>query len=91
MMWIFCYDIENDRKRQEVFRLLSANGTPLQYSVFEILQSTAQVHRLFLSCQYIIDEHDSLRVYPACRWCRQNIIKLGIRKGYTELPDYFIV
>lgn len=89
-LWLVCYDISDHRKRAKVHKLLKNHGQPLQYSVFACeLDSGAKQH-LRNELAAIIDTGDSIRWYPQCAWCREQIMLLGTAQQ-TDSTDYFIV
>jgi CRISPR-associated protein Cas2 len=69
-MWMVCYDVTDDRRRQAVARALSALGERVQYSVFECDFTPEEAHRVLGRLAEQLDPaSDSLRAYPLCRWC----------------------
>ncbi len=68
------YDISNNRRRRKLHNKLKDFGTPVQYSVFECLLSAAELQRMKTAVQKIIKPRlDSVRYYPLCQRCLQNV------------------
>ncbi|MFN9707684.1 MAG: CRISPR-associated endonuclease Cas2 [Burkholderiales bacterium] len=62
--WIVCYDIKDSKRLQRVHRQMIKWGVPLQYSVFLVQASSAQLHRLMLTLEGQIDTSaDDVRAY----------------------------
>ena len=62
--WIVCYDIKDSKRLQRVHREMMKWGVPLQYSVFLVQASSAQLHRLMLTLEgHINTSADDVRAY----------------------------
>ncbi len=62
--WIVCYDMADRRRLARIFRLLKANGIPLQYSVFLVHASTLEMGQLEEKIRQLINhEEDDVRAY----------------------------
>ena len=89
-LWIVAYDISNDRHRSRVERCLLAVGERVQWSVFEAFLTPEGQRRLQAELDPWIDpDTDSLRWYPLCLWCQQEIEWLG--KGRRTTDDWLLV
>lgn len=63
-IYLACFDIENDKARRRVSRLLLTYGERVQYSVFEIIvKNDAMLSDIKRNCQKEIDIEDSVRFY----------------------------
>ncbi|KGY10360.1 CRISPR-associated endonuclease Cas2 [Vibrio sinaloensis] len=63
-VYLVCFDIENDKKRRRLSKLLLSYGERVQYSVFEItLKSDASLKTLTKQCKRHVEQGDSLRFY----------------------------
>ena len=79
--WLVTYDITDDRIRMRVFKLLKKNGVPVQYSVFFVHASAAQMGILMGRLGTLIDKGaDDVRAYrlPEDPW--------KVTMGATILP-----
>jgi len=62
--WVVCYDIRERRRLLRVHRYMKKRGVPLQYSVVLVQASPAQLHRLMLELEDLIDASaDDVRAY----------------------------
>ena len=67
MLWIICYDIADDRRRNRIAKALLGYGERVQESVFECHLDNAQLRRLQAELRPLLDENaDRLRYYPLC-------------------------
>ena len=89
--WMVCYDIADDKRRDQVAELLSVRGERVQYSVFECRLSSAELASLTEALREVIDaKEDTVRFYPLCAWCRQRTRWQG-RRSEATLPAYQVV
>lgn len=80
--WIVTYDIHDPRCGVKVHRLLAGWGLPLQYSVFVVPASAAELQQLMQALDELIDPvTDDVRAY---RWPEQAEVHL---LGRPLLPD----
>jgi CRISPR-associated protein Cas2 len=62
--FLICYDIEDDRRRNRVARMLLGWGRRVQYSVFEVAcVREADLERLKRELENIRENGDSIRIY----------------------------
>ncbi len=62
--WLVCYDIADRKRLVRVFKLLKSNGIPIQYSVFLVRASPAEMERLEQKITRLIDPRaDDVRAY----------------------------
>lgn len=63
--WLICYDIANPKRLRRFHRYVRSLAQPVQYSVFYIEGSRAQLGRLVKDLAGRINlKEDDLRVYP---------------------------
>jgi len=80
--WVVTYDIREPQRGVRVHRFLKRHGIPLQYSVFTVPASAAELHQLIKQLEGLIDPNeDDLRAY---RWPEQAEVHL---LGSSLLPD----
>lgn len=80
--WLVAYDIADRRRLGRVFRLLKKHGVPVQYSLFAVPASAAQMGALVVQIAQLIDpREDDVRAYclPASGAC--------VTLGAALLPD----
>ena len=64
--WVVTYDIRDAKRGIAVHRYMKKQGVPLQYSVFMVEASSAQVQKIMLELEDLIAVHvDDVRAY---RW-----------------------
>jgi CRISPR-associated protein Cas2 len=91
MFTIVSYDIVNDKRRTQVFKLLKGYGTHVQYSVFECHLSASQFAKLGAELRRLIDLNvDSVRCYRLDATAAQRTEIVGIGR-ITVDPAYYMV
>lgn len=84
--WIVTYDITDKKRGSAVYRFMKKRGVPVQYSVFLVEASAAEMHKLMLALEEIIAVHaDDVRAYrwpvqPECHYL-----------GKSMLPDDVLI
>lgn len=74
---VIAYDIECDRRRRKVSKLLEASGVRVNKSVFECLLAEKQLEKLKKSIEKRIVRGDSVLYYRLCRSCIENVERTG--------------
>lgn len=70
-VYLVCYDISDDRLRDEVSRVLEAYGNRVQRSVFEVaLRGEAAREALSAELRAVLGETPEVRFYRLCERCR---------------------
>ncbi len=79
MRYLICYDIEDDKHRNRLVKVLEQYGERVQYSVFEVQlpPSLLKTLRKRLVAQKIIGKRDSLLIYPLCESCYPKVERTG--------------
>jgi len=88
-LYVFCYDVSDDRVRAKLATTLEDKGTRVQESVFELWLTVPQATRLGRSLSALLDPGDSLRVYGITRG------NLGMAQAYgrggpPDPGDYYL-
>ena len=74
---LLCYDIRDPKRLRRVHAHVRKHGIPLQYSVFYLEKSNAEVTLLLRELEGIIDTGvDDIRVYTISRY--EDIETLGV-------------
>ncbi|MDE0301294.1 MAG: CRISPR-associated endonuclease Cas2 [Candidatus Poribacteria bacterium] len=82
MLYAVAYDITNDRRRNQVAKILLDFGRRIQYSLFECNTDRRAYLRLQDRLQDAINpKKDTVTFYHLCRSCEKGIERLGIEKG----------
>lgn len=77
-LYLFAYDIPNDKRRTKIHKILSGFGQWTQYSVFECFLNKRELVLLRSKIHSVIDEaEDSIRMYPICEADRKDIETIG--------------
>ena len=83
------YDIENDRRRTKIHKLLEGYGLAVQYSVFECFISEDDYAEMRMRLQKLLDpKHpiDTVRYYVLCRTCVERVEVDGSRAFEVASP-----
>ena len=83
------YDIESDRRRTKIHKVLKGYGTAVQYSVFECFISEDDFETLHYRLQQLLDPNhpdDSIRYYFLCRACVEKVEIDGNRSFDVTSP-----
>jgi CRISPR-associated protein Cas2 len=90
MRYIVSYDISDNKLRSRVVKVCEAYGQRVQKSVFEFDIDKDQLTELVGELDKArvgnkTRDSDSVRVYPLCAECSENVVVLGNRPDiYTE-------
>ena len=91
MFVLISYDIQDDKKRMKVSKLLENYGTRVQYSVFECLITREQLKTIKEKTKKIIDLNtDSIRFYSICESCVSRIEITGVGEVSKDIDFYII-
>ena len=71
--WMIAYDISDHRHRRLIHKILKDHGQRVQYSVFECELSKKQLQNLRTRLSDFLEDGDSIRWYPQCRWCQSRM------------------
>lgn len=88
--WMIAYDIDDDGIRRRVFNILKNYGMRVQYSVFECRLKDNQFGSLRIQLTELLESTDSLRWYPLCRWCQDEIFWQGQGKPAADDEGFVI-
>ena len=98
MLVLISYDIEDDRLRVKLAKLLEGHGRRVQFSVFECHLSTSEYEALLQRLQAFYADVSaaetptrfSVRCYRLCRACEQRIDIVGEGEVSTD-PGYYLI
>ncbi len=90
MLYIICYDIEEDKLRNRVSRILQGFGRRVQKSVFECELDDKSLQRLKkqLEKSFKAGPEDSIRIYQICQTCKMKALGLGNLGLTLKEKDY---
>ena len=86
MFVVISYDIQNDKRRGRIFKVLKNFGQWMQYSVFECEVDKMNLLKLKDRLDRLIDaeENDSIRFYFLCESCKRQVERVGGEKPRKE-------
>ena len=93
-MYIISYDIENDRIRRKIAKVLENYGKRVQYSVFECNLTSNHFEKLYAKISVLMQEEEkgSIRIYNICRSCEKRIVVIGVESdALMEIREDTIV
>ena len=74
MFYVISYDIPDDRRRNQLAKVLKGFGNRVQYSVFEAHLNKRQYEALKRAVENLIEpSEDSVRYYVLCSACADRI------------------
>ena len=77
MFYIVSYDIPDDKRRNNVAKVLLDFGERVQYSVFECIMDDVLHEKMTSRLRKIIKKEDSIRIYTLCAKCEKTIMVIG--------------
>jgi len=70
VIYMFCYDISDDKRLRKTSKFLENYGLRIQYSFFQCEISRDNVEKIIKGVKKIINKReDSFFVYPLCNKC----------------------
>jgi CRISPR-associated protein Cas2 len=88
MIYLITYDIDDDKERDKISKVLENYGIRVQESVFECNLSSVNYKEVVERISKIISEGANIRFYPICKECYSkaagfgNLVQLPGLKGY---------
>jgi len=90
--YLICYDVVNDRRRNQVAHLLEGYGLRVQKSVFECVLTEHQYEMLHRKLHRAIHaSEDQVRFYPLSAHTRRKVEILGLQPHRQIDDETFIV
>ena len=91
MFYVISYDIPDDRRRNQLAKVLKGFGTRVQYSVFEAHLTRSQFEQMKQAVNGVINtDEDSVRYYALCRACTRQI-EVPAGGDVTTAPETIVV
>lgn len=92
MLYLICYDIVQDSRRNRVAKLLEAYGLRVQKSVFEVMLTAEQYQKLQKRLGWLIaPDTDQIRFYPLTKRSQAKAMILGVQPERAIADGTFIV
>jgi len=81
MLYLISYDIEDNRQRTKVARILGSYGERVQFSVFECDLDAQELKDLLraLRTKITLKDTDSIRIYSLCEKDEKKTIFIGAK------------
>lgn len=81
MLYLISYDIEDNRERTKLARILGSYGNRVQFSVFECELDAQELKELVkkVRSRIKLSETDSIRTYSLCEKDEKKTIYLGAK------------
>lgn len=86
---VIAYDIEDDKKRRTVVKLLQPWGTRVNKSVFECFLSDTELTKLKDKLKKIRKGDDSILVYRLCVDCIDKVERYGFQVPLRDVVKIF--
>ena len=68
--YVVAYDVADDKRRQQMVKVLEALGTRMNYSVFECMLTDIQYRQMCEKIEKIVQrKEDWVNIYPLCTEC----------------------
>ncbi|MDX2240084.1 MAG: CRISPR-associated endonuclease Cas2 [Leptolyngbyaceae cyanobacterium bins.302] len=93
MLYLICYDVVHDRRRDRISRLLEAYGLRVQKSVFECVLTPDQYDSLqkrLENKRFLHPDEDQIRFYPMSTRHRKLVLILGVQPDLQVDDPVFI-
>ncbi len=87
---VIAYDITEDAPRARLAKYLLDFGDRIQHSVFEADLDEDDIERILGRARQLIEDTDSVRLYPLCADCAARVRALG-REGPLDAGDLIVV
>jgi CRISPR-associated protein Cas2 len=91
VLYIVCYDIADDRRREHMARALLDYGSRIQESVFAAHLDEELFGRMVGRVEKILDPAlDRVHVLRLCKTCEDSLIAMGLA-GVKRDADYWVL
>ncbi len=91
MMHIITYDIQDDKVRNSVSKILEDYEIRVQESVFECNLDSNKYYELIERLIKFTSGEISIRIYPICKSCYLKAVGIAEIKTYPGLKGYEII
>jgi len=93
MIYVITYDIDDDKKRYRISKILEEFGVRVQESVFECNLNSFLYDQLLNKLKKFDDSSGgvNIRIYPLCKDCFLKAVGFGELKQLPGLKGYEII
>lgn len=90
-LWVVCYDVADDRRRQRLAQWLLGQGDRVLESVYECVWRADQLAAVRERLQALIDPGaDALSLSPVCLACRGSAVADGQHRGTAHAGCHIV-
>jgi len=68
------YDIRDDKRWARAYKILKGRGERIQYSVFRVRVTRAQLEELRWKLKQVMADEDDLLIVRLCQGCAQRVV-----------------
>lgn len=86
---VVAYDVEDDRNRRQVAKLLEAIGKRVNKSVFECFLTDNKLEKLQRAIGRRVTRYDTVLYYRLCRSCIERVERQGTEGAPIEIVKIF--
>lgn len=92
-MYLVSYDIDCDRKRTKIAKLMENYGRRVQYSVFECRLDQGKYEEMYQKLMELLQDEASasIRIYSICERCRQKLVIMGDSDVQEEPEEVYVI
>jgi CRISPR-associated protein Cas2 len=91
MLFVICYDVSDDGKREKLSNLMLDYGTRIQESVFECSLTDGEFERMLERVSIApLGDSDKVRIYRVCSKCVEQVRIYGPGE-VTRDSEYYLV
>ena len=91
MVHVIAYDIEDDKRRTKVARVLKSYGYRVQRSVFECTLTEKKLKRMIAELEALLKPEDEVSIYQICEQCRRKVKRWGKTPPGPEKRDFLVI
>ncbi|MBI1938210.1 MAG: CRISPR-associated endonuclease Cas2 [Ignavibacteriales bacterium] len=91
MIYVITYDIDDDKRRNKISKLLEEYGVRVQESVFECNLNARLYDDLLNKLTAYANDGVNIRIYPVCKDCFLKAVGMGEIKYLPGLKGYEII
>ena len=86
---VVAYDVEDDKNRRQVAKLLEAIGKRVNKSVFECFLTDNKLEKLKRAIERRVTRYDTVLYYRLCRSCIERVERQGTEGVPIEIVKIF--
>ena len=87
--YLICYDIRDQKRWRQAYKKLKGCGERLQFSIFRLNLSRAQMESLRREIEKILTEEDDLMIVRLCQSCAKRVSDSRPEVDWTKPTPQF--